>query len=92
MELSFDTEQGRNMGRKMISTMDAVDRLIKAIETAANTLVGAGWIAPAANAFKEAITAWLGQIRPIVTQMRDLKVRLDHEITEWETTANTLEG
>ena len=92
MELSFDTEQGRNMAKKMITTMDAVDRMIKAIETAVAALVGVGWIAPAANKFREAVTAWMNQIKPIVTKMRELKVRLDHEIVQWEQTANSLEG
>ncbi len=90
MELSFDTEQGRNVAKRMLTTMDTVDRMIKAVETAANALVGVGWIAPAAQAFKRAVDAWLSQIKPIVTKMRELKVRLDREIAQWETTGGTL--
>jgi hypothetical protein len=92
MELSFDTEQGRSMARKMLTTMDTVDRMIKAVETAVNALVGIGWIAPAANAFRNAISAWLGQIKPIVTKMRELKTRLDREIVQWEETGQGLQG
>jgi uncharacterized protein YukE len=90
MELSFDTEQGRSMATKMLTTMDTVDKMIKAVETVTNALVGVGWIAPAAQAFKRAVDAWLSQIKPIVTKMRELKLRLDHEIAQWEETAGTL--
>jgi hypothetical protein len=92
MELSFDTDQGRAMARKMLISHDLIERMVREAERACDALTHSGWQAPSSKQFRDLLRGWVQLLKPTLKELRTARARLEKEIKEWEETGNKLEG
>ena len=89
-ELRFDTDLGRSTSQVMMTAEDTMRQQLNNLASNVNNLVGTSWVAPSANQFQGEIDAWRQQVESVLSQLSQLKVRLDSEIAEWESSAASL--
>lgn len=85
--LHFDTDAGRMTAQTITTCKGNIEMELTNLRNRMNSMVGAEWIAPAANQFQGEFESWAGQLAQTLQALETLRVRLDQEIAEWEAAA-----
>jgi uncharacterized protein YukE len=82
-------DECRATENNMNSTHDAISDSVKSISNAVEGMVGATWIAPGADTYKNDFQQWVTSMNQALEQLQQLAQRLESEIRQWEETAQT---
>jgi len=86
--LHFNTDLGRETSSRLGQCIAALEEELNSAHSSVNNLAGE-WTAEGSTAFQSEFQDWVGQIRGNIDRLQDLQQRLDREIIQWETTAQS---
>ena len=88
--LHFDTDAGRMTAQTITTSKGNIETELTNLRNRMNSMVGAEWIAPAANQFQGEFENWANQLTQTLQALETLRTRLDQEIAEWEAAAQNV--
>ncbi len=86
-QLTFNTDEGRTTSTLISTTSGNLSTELTNLRNNINSLVGSAWVGNSATLFQGEFDTWASDVQRIITELENLKSRLDNEIVEWENTA-----
>ena len=88
--LKMNVPEARSTSSGIQSAVSQLRTELNSLKNRVTSMVGSEWQSQAANQFQQEFTTWEQQIMTLLTNMEELRNRLDREIAQWEEVAARL--
>lgn len=88
--LKMNIEEARSTSQAIQTSVGQVETELGTLKNRVTSMVGSEWISAAANQFGTEFQTWETQLKALLTQMTELRQRLETEIAQWEEMASRL--
>lgn len=87
--LHFDTDSGRDMVNTINTCANQVRNEMNTMRNKVTSLTSSEWQGNASNEFQQEVQTWVQRLETTLTNLETLRQKLDREIQEWETVAQS---
>lgn len=88
--LKFNLDEGRSTSTAIQTCVTQVGNELNSLKNRVSSMIGSEWQSNSANQFQTEFQSWEQQLQTLLTDLGDLRTRLDQEIVEWEEVASRL--
>lgn len=90
--LKMNVPEARSTSSNIQTAVSQLRTELGSLKNRVTSMVGSEWQSNAANQFQQEFQTWEQQVTTLLTNMEELRDRLDREIAQWEEVAARLGG